>query len=1039
MAAFVIAGVALVGALSLTVVTPGLVSVAYAQGTVITVTTTADNTTDDANCSLREAIDYANDPTTGNDECGDGSADAEFTIVLTASTYTLTGANSENLNASGDLDIELTAANDILNIQGNGARIDANGVDRVFDINPDDTDTIDVNIYDLTITGGDVSALNQSGGGILALDTDLWVEGSTIAGNKVSTTIMNASGGGIYIGEGSGTGYSLTITNSVIGGPTAADGNAAYYGGGIYANYIDAGETAKVTITNSVIQNNVTSSNDGYGGGIYFGGGDLDGAVLTVKYSTISDNSAGQMGGGIYNDEDMTAVIDWSHILTNTAGYGGGGIALYEFASNSPVISIHNTIIQGNTAGSDTMQIFGGGLVIWVDAPIVDIWRSQILDNVSDNLSTSGGEGWSGGIDIYSYTSGGKVTIRESLIDGNQAKSGSGGTDRASGGGLVLWGYLDEAHISDTTISNNVADASDGGGGGDNADSGGVFVGDGAINLIITNTTISGNRAEGGDGWNGAGGINVWNVASAQLSYVTIAGNHADDDTGGIYNNDTTTTLYATIVTGNTAGTADTKNCLFATPIAGTSADNISEDNGTANGCDSGAGFTTGTAPLVGPLADNGGPTQTHLPQGAAIDGVATAGLCNGTIATDQRGVPRPIGTNCDIGAVEVAVADLTITKTLTSGDASPAQDDTVVFEVEVGNSGTGGAYEVEVEDALSDPAITWTGSGATSGVFSTTTGLWTDFDVAAGDTETLWITGTVQPDYGGETITNTATISDFLNSGESTGLGEWSSAGIMPSLVTLTIHKSAAPTPATDEETAYTIFVENTSAYTAHNIVITDSLPVSFTVTDTDPTPDSEDPHTWILDTLGAGETATVVITGTFSEDTIGETINNVAYASADDEGATTPLSSEPAIVTPVEPAELSLSKSASTLTPRLGEEFAYRLAVDNTGTTAETVVVTDAIDSRLTYNRYTTQVLPAISHTVSYTNGVVTWTAQNLPAGEDTALYIFVTPNYYTTSLVITNTAYLIFPLTDSDSATTTIGKARIYLPVIMKNQTN
>jgi uncharacterized repeat protein (TIGR01451 family) len=356
-----------------------------------------------------------------------------------------------------------------------------------------------------------------------------------------------------------------------------------------------------------------------------------------------------------------------------------------------------------------------------------------------------------------------------------------------------------------------------------------------------------------------------------------------------------------------------------------------------------------------------------------------------------------------------------------------------------VGNSGTGGAYEVEVEDALSDPAITWTGSGATSGVFSTTTGLWTDFDVAAGDTETLWITGTVQPDYGGETITNTATISDFLNSGESTGLGEWSSAGIMPSLVTLTIHKSAAPTPATDEETAYTIFVENTSAYTAHNIVITDSLPVSFTVTDTDPTPDSEDPHTWILDTLGAGETATVVITGTFSEDTIGETINNVAYASADDEGATTPLSSEPAIVTPVEPAELSLSKSASTLTPRLGEEFAYRLAVDNTGTTAETVVVTDAIDSRLTYNRYTTQVLPAISHTVSYTNGVVTWTAQNLPAGEDTALYIFVTPNYYTTSLVITNTAYLIFPLTDSDSATTTIGKARIYLPVIMKNQTN
>ena len=57
------------------------------------------------------------------------------------------------------------------------------------------------------------------------------------------------------------------------------------------------------------------------------------------------------------------------------------------------------------------------------------------------------------------------------------------------------------------------------------------------------------------------------------------------------------------------------------------------------------------TDPLLGPLADNGGPTFTQalLPGSPAIDaGVAVAG-----VTTDQRGVPRPQGTAPDIGAFE--------------------------------------------------------------------------------------------------------------------------------------------------------------------------------------------------------------------------------------------------------------------------------------------------------------------------------------------------------------------------------------------------
>jgi hypothetical protein len=64
---------------------------------------------------------------------------------------------------------------------------------------------------------------------------------------------------------------------------------------------------------------------------------------------------------------------------------------------------------------------------------------------------------------------------------------------------------------------------------------------------------------------------------------------------------------------------------------------------------------------LLGPLADNGGPTLTHLPSpvspavGAVPDG--TAGICTGG-RTDQRGVVRPQGVGCDVGAIERQVSD---------------------------------------------------------------------------------------------------------------------------------------------------------------------------------------------------------------------------------------------------------------------------------------------------------------------------------------------------------------------------------------------
>lgn len=81
-------------------------------------------------------------------------------------------------------------------------------------------------------------------------------------------------------------------------------------------------------------------------------------------------------------------------------------------------------------------------------------------------------------------------------------------------------------------------------------------------------------------------------------------------------------------------------------------------------------GDRAGTNPLLGPLAGNGGPTQTMALQAGspAIDGGDGAGCP----ATDQRGVPRPGGAACDVGAFEIATPRPTAGQAGSTG-AAPA------------------------------------------------------------------------------------------------------------------------------------------------------------------------------------------------------------------------------------------------------------------------------------------------------------------------------------------------------------------------------
>ncbi|HEX6304597.1 MAG TPA: choice-of-anchor Q domain-containing protein [Anaerolineales bacterium] len=205
------------------------------------------------------------------------------------------------------------------------------------------------------------------------------------------------------------------------------------------------------------------------------------------------------------------------------------------------------------------------------------------------------------------------------IIHGLTIKGGKVGGD---GGGIYNLGSVT---IANTTLSENTA--SNNGGGIYNAGS-----------LSLTNSTLSGNIATS------AGG-GLFNNGSSDLNYVTIANNSAASG-GGIANQNSL--FAANSIVANNIPTES--NCSGA-PLA-SAGHNLESGNSCSFSLPS---DLINTAPVLGPLVDNGGLTPTHalLLGSPAID-AGIVGACG--VDTDQRGAgfPRPQGAACDIGAFEV-------------------------------------------------------------------------------------------------------------------------------------------------------------------------------------------------------------------------------------------------------------------------------------------------------------------------------------------------------------------------------------------------
>jgi hypothetical protein len=414
--------------------------------------------------------------------------------------------------------------------------------------------------------------------------------------------------------------------NVTITGPGAS--MLTISGGGNLRVFDNQGATVSIsglTIANGKAFSSTTTNGAGQGGGIITFGS------LTLTNVTLTNNSAAE-GGAINNGLGSLTItnctISNNAATAGTIAAGGGGIW------NFGTAIISGSTISGNTAagattGNSNLSGTGGGILneaAGAAAGNLTITNSTISGNIANGKN--GGEG--GGIINFPSST---LTITNSTISGNMAN----GISPGQSGGLENEGT---ATINGSTFSANVAT---------NA-AGGIFNNSGA--LTMTNSTVTGNTA----GNNGGGIMNSGTAMS--LSFVTISGNSANTDGFGFGGGDQIANFAAgaTVKASLLANGTSTGNCKLSTAIT-SGGFNLSDDS-SCNSSFHQASDINNQSVSLGTLGDNGGPTFTiALVSGPAIDAIPTASCTDVTgtaVATDQRGITRPQGSACDIGAFEL-------------------------------------------------------------------------------------------------------------------------------------------------------------------------------------------------------------------------------------------------------------------------------------------------------------------------------------------------------------------------------------------------
>ncbi|MDX6588591.1 MAG: hypothetical protein QOI31_3064 [Solirubrobacterales bacterium] len=407
----------------------------------------------------------------------------------------------------------------------------------------------------------------------------------------------------------------LTVSRLEITGGSINQPNGT--GFGIYA------PDHRLKVTRSLITQNGSSANNSNVGGLYMGAGG------TVKRTKITDNEVSSSTGGaiVLGTPERKAIVDRTKIAGNTAGSQSGGLAA---SSNSIVrrstiknneaaqcggaelffMELKDSRVVGNRTVPAGMLTFGGGGVC------LNSGATMVGSTVEGNSSVADG----GGVEVF----GGEAIINSTIHDNLASDEG--------GGVSVL--FSDPFEIERSTFTENVA----------GTDGGGLRAG--SARVIVKSSTFQGNEGVLGGGIVANDQPTGSDDSVVDLRWSTISQNNSGSG-GGIGGADGGSFLSeGTVIDGNMGLVATQTDCNAVVVSSG------HNFVGNPNGC---MGFNQGTdvlgnPALLGPIADNGGPTLTMKPKGSS-QAVDAGG--DGCPSFDQRLKPRPKGAACDIGSVE--------------------------------------------------------------------------------------------------------------------------------------------------------------------------------------------------------------------------------------------------------------------------------------------------------------------------------------------------------------------------------------------------
>ncbi len=450
---------------------------------------------------------------------------------------------------------------------------------------------------------------------------------TTLVGAGASTTTISG-GGSLQPIHVDSTG-SVTISGVTISGGVSGDSTSGCTGSGLLRSCPDEPgnpgggiyNIGTLTLTNAVVTGNAASA-----GVLPYSLSFSLCLMGNCPASTGKSAGGGGSGGGIYNELGGSLVLDHTVVSDNTAGAGGNG--------TGGVSGTGSYASAGQSGGDGGSGGWGGGIYSAGTLTVID---STISGNsagaggdagAGSNATASGedggsagsaaGGGWGGGI----YASG-TIAVSGSTISGNHSGDGGEGAYGGSGNGAGTPGS-----------SSSGASGAPGAGFYDRATTG-----------SLTNVTLAQNAtgtAGTGSGDRGLGG-GLWDYGEPlTLSFVTIAGNSASQ--GAAIGNSGTVTESNSVIGVNTSQSAS--SICYGGAFTDGGHNLTATNDGTCLG-------TVGD-PDLGSLTSNGGPTPTMaLGSGSAAIGLVPVSACNAT--TDQRGVARPHGGDCDAGAYQTA------------------------------------------------------------------------------------------------------------------------------------------------------------------------------------------------------------------------------------------------------------------------------------------------------------------------------------------------------------------------------------------------